>query len=107
MSSTNKMNWKDLPKELQFIIARKLDIDSRRALGIFTKMNIPKDLASSISKVLSNRYTKIGSHLVVKLNNEKYQLVKGYDEYTQDLIDYRVIVHGKTYHMVWCILDDE
>lgn len=106
MSNTNKMTLMDLPKELQFIIARKLDIDSRRALGIFTKLNIPQHLDRSISKVISNQCKKIGSHFVVSLNNNTYQLVKGYDAYTQDMIDYRVIVHKQVYHMVWCILDD-
>jgi hypothetical protein len=106
MSNESKMNPVDLPRELQFIIARKLDIDSRRALGIYTKLAIPHHVTRAISKVISNGCKKIGSHLVVNLNNHAYQLVKGYDPCTQDMIDYRVIVHKKTYHMVWCIIDD-
>lgn len=39
----------DLPSELSFSVVRKLDIDSRRALGIYTKLKVPPSLAQDIS----------------------------------------------------------
>jgi len=39
-----------LPRELQYKIARALDVDSRRALGIYTKLKVPSFLAANIER---------------------------------------------------------
>lgn len=41
-----------LPRELQYQIARKLDIDTRRILGIYTKLKVPKNISANISSHL-------------------------------------------------------
>ena len=33
-----------IPRELQYIIIKKMDIDTRRSLGIFVKLKIPSSI---------------------------------------------------------------
>jgi hypothetical protein len=40
-----------LPKELQYSIVRLLDIDSRRHLGIFTRLKVPEYLKAELDNV--------------------------------------------------------
>ncbi len=95
----------DLPKELQYTIARKLDVDSRRVLGIYTKLKIPKTLHTILSNALQIPRT-LHNDCIVPLG-DKYILVKGFDPLIKNLIDYRVVQDKKEYHMVWCILDED
>jgi hypothetical protein len=44
-----------LPRELKFNILRCLDIDSRRHLGIFTKLKVPEYLRTELGNVFKKR----------------------------------------------------
>lgn len=44
----------EFPKDINNIIVRKLDIETRRALGIYTKLNCPKDMQEKISSTFQN-----------------------------------------------------
>jgi len=41
----------DLPNDVKFKIMGKMDIDTRRALGIYTKLRIPKNISDKINSV--------------------------------------------------------
>jgi len=61
-----------LPRELQLAIIKKMDIDTRRKIGIYTKLKIPEYILSrlnNIPKISSNN----NSLYIVKLHltNEK------------------------------------
>lgn len=40
----------NIPFDISSQIVRRLDIDSRRALGVYTKLKVPQDLAKKISR---------------------------------------------------------
>lgn len=44
----------EFPRDIEMHIIRKLDIDTRRRLGIYTKMNVPNEIKDTISKVFSS-----------------------------------------------------
>lgn len=48
----------EFPFDLASQIVRKLDIDSRRALGVYTKLKIPEALAKRISRTFIKTATK-------------------------------------------------
>jgi hypothetical protein len=113
-----------LPRELQMKIISKLDIDSRRALGVYTRLKIPLRLSDEIGRVISNKPIRMGSNEVVTLrigSTSKYHLVKGFDvgfnEHDQEIdgmyLDYWVVHDVRKnnymyvkYQVVWCLLDD-
>lgn len=41
----------NMPRELQMRIIKHMDIDSRRALGIYTKLSIPSDLIRKLNAI--------------------------------------------------------
>lgn len=111
----------DLPKELQYKIASKLDVDSRRTLGIYTKLNVPPHITASIERALNIAKITVGNHLFVDLpilalatpkakpTQKRYRLVKYFDKPSGDLID-EVVIHEKNitdldYYMIWCVID--
>ena len=47
-TTENNNGIKELPRDMQLSVARFLDIDTRRALGIFTKLRVPPKLAHII-----------------------------------------------------------
>ena len=51
----------DLPRDVQFKIISKLDIDSRRALGIYTHLKIPKHIIDTLEKCISVKNIFINS----------------------------------------------
>lgn len=102
----------ELPRELQYNIARKLDIDSRRALGIYTKLKVPDVIVDKINKLILNRPKTKRNNIVLDLSvsaKSRYILVKCLDVKTQNLSDYRVI-HERgdetDYYMIWCIINE-
>jgi len=42
----------DLPRDVELQIIRKLDIDSRRALGIYTKLSVPDHIKTKLMQVM-------------------------------------------------------
>ena len=49
--------FSNLPRDLQLQVVRLLDIDSRRALGIYSKLRIPTNLEKKISKNFIRKLT--------------------------------------------------
>jgi hypothetical protein len=49
--------FSNLPRDLQLHVVRLLDIDSRRALGIYSKLRIPTNLENKISKTFIRKLT--------------------------------------------------
>lgn len=45
--------FSDLPRELQHMIVSKLDIDTRRALGIYTRLKVPHSLQHMLGAVVT------------------------------------------------------
>ena len=45
----------NLPKEILFIIIKKLDIDTRRNLNIYAKINIPDNIKHDLDIMLINK----------------------------------------------------
>lgn len=113
-----------LPRDLQMKIISKLDIDSRRALGVYTRLRVPQGLSDEIGRTLSNKPVRMGPNEVVTLQigtTSKYHLVKGFDigynEHDQEIdgmyMDYWVVHDVRKnnymfvkYKVVWCIFDD-
>jgi hypothetical protein len=59
-----------LPRELQYSIVRILDIDSRRHLGIFTRLKIPEYLTVELDNVMKKRvWTKHG--IMVRIGSNR------------------------------------
>lgn len=51
----------DLPRDIEMNIISKLDIDSRRALGIYTRLKIPKDIKDKLEKTIPSPHRFICS----------------------------------------------
>lgn len=104
MKSPHKLS--DLPKELAFKIVSKLDIDSRRALGVFTNLKIPTHLQDRISRVLQIPTHTLNNYIVPL--GKTYIIIKSFDHIKKnEMIDHRVFQYpNNQYYMVWCILDD-
>lgn len=61
-----------LPRDIQKIIIRYLDIDTRRALNIYTKLKVPLYIQESISNcmIISSSLTNIlKKSISIKMNN--------------------------------------
>jgi hypothetical protein len=41
----------ELPRDIQLNVIRKMDIDTRRALNIYTKLNIPDNIKKLLNKI--------------------------------------------------------
>jgi len=51
------MEIDEFPRDIQLQLIRRLDIDARRALGIYTKLQVPPELENRISKTYIKRLT--------------------------------------------------
>lgn len=82
----------NLPKECILKIISYLDIDSRRALNIYTKIKIPKMISNKISNIIKipNTYlhndSTYASYIVL---NSLYVIIHEYNPYLS-LVDYYV-----------------
>ena len=110
LSSSPPINMDQLPKELQMMILRKLDIDARRAIGLYTKLKIPSFITNKLldmPKIHDDRSSCIVSPPIN--NDNKYELGI-YINDLRELIDFRVC-HKKgnllDYFMIWTIMDGE
>lgn len=108
------MSPDNLPLELQYKIISKMDIDSRRALNIYTKLRPPKQIADLLTKSLANRPKQTGNDLALTLTLSKtktYMFVKCIIE--GEYIDFRFVHEIRKhntflafYKMIWTIIDD-
>lgn len=54
----------EFPRDVRNIIISKLDIDTRRSLGIFTRLDVPQSVKDGLSKVLAKvQYGKFFAHV--------------------------------------------
>ena len=56
----------EFPRDIRNIIVRKLDIDSRRVFGIYSKLNTPTNFVDSLSAIL-NKARQINDYACVPL----------------------------------------
>lgn len=103
----------EFPRDLRNVIVSKMDIDTRRSLGIYSKLKCPEHITSEISKTFNKikkaydyYQVEVGPHRA--LGEEKvqaYTIIRFFDKNTKDMYDYRVdyvykdnpehmIVHG-------------
>lgn len=100
----------ELPREIQNMIIRKLDIDTRRSLGIYTKLKVPPFLEEKLKQLPKAQITDENS-IVINLHlspGKMYQLVRYICE--DVLIDFRVIhtsPNDMGYYLIWTVIDDD
>lgn len=77
----------EIPADIQNIIVRKLDIDTRRAIGCYTRLNVPNSLQEKLG-VLHKKHRKMAeSHLSCVGLGPKYSLWNGGgEEYLYNII---------------------
>jgi hypothetical protein len=97
----------ELPREIQYMIIRKLDIDTRRSLGIFTKLRIPEMLQKKLKEM--PKILQLNENVYVNLpfsQNKMYQLVRYIVETI--ILDFRIIHTSNDikYHLIWSAIDD-
>lgn len=74
----------EFPRDLNHLIVSKLDIDTRRTLGIYTKLKCPSDLEQKISKTLNKVHSQY-DHFCVELGPKRdpymhmYTLIRFFD----------------------------
>ena len=103
----------EFPRDIEMHIIRKLDIDTRRNLGIYTKMNVPNEIKDAISKVFSStRRITTSNNLLVMLplgpvtqfssanNFNKYRYILCRFVQASSHIFYSIVMNG-------CICEDE
>lgn len=64
-----KLEIKNMPTEIQYKIIRYLDIDTRRILGLYTKLKIPESIVNTINAIPKINVMPMRS--AVFLGNEK------------------------------------
>ncbi len=64
----------EFPKDINNIIVKKLDIDTRRSLGIFVKINYPEEYKNELSKCL-NKIQKGPDHVYIQLGPLKKHIL--------------------------------
>lgn len=65
----------EFPREIQNMILSKLDIDTRRSLGVFTRLKIPETLAQQIQECLKiPKPNKIIGHFVSEYREYRIEL---------------------------------
>jgi len=71
-----------IPRDIKMIIVKKLDIDTRRSLKIYSKLNIPIELQEKLNIILKNqkKIGKIGIYITLKIkrNIENNKYFSGY-----------------------------
>ena len=67
----------DLPKDFQYIIIRKMDIDTRRSLRIYTKLVCPMWLEIDISKTFNKINNKRPNLSLVSLGSRSLMAYPG------------------------------
>lgn len=106
------MMTRELPRELVFMIIRKLDVDTRRSLGIYTKICISKSIIDKIEKV-SKKTERYYNNEIVTLDiapHVHYKLIKCFqDDKMEQMLDYRIF-HERpssiSIYMIWSFLDE-
>lgn len=89
------------PRDINNLIVKKMDIDTRIKSGIFLKLKIPKAIEEKISKIIKPTTKKYGNEtetslnlgpnrLVLGLSHPVYYLVKIFDK-QMNFIEYRIL----------------
>jgi hypothetical protein len=94
----------ELPNEIQFKIIKKLDIDTRRSLGIYTKLKIPNKLLIIFNNIC-RKIKNTSSYSQLNINNI-YNLIVAFDN--NEAIDFRLLYNKLNkikYYIIWTILD--
>lgn len=94
----------EFPKDINNIIARKLDIDTRRSLGIFTKIKCPKDLQEKISSTFHNikQYDRRTELVLCKLPRTifyKYTIIRFFDDNDPEVSSRPMLSHIQVFHI--------
>lgn len=88
----------EFPRDLNNVIVSKMDIDTRRALGIYTKIKCPEHIGTNISKTF-NKIKKAYEYYQVEVgplrtlgeeNVQAYTIIRFFDKNTKEMYDYRV-----------------
>ncbi len=88
-----------LPRELQLCIIRKLDIDSRRALGIYSKfLTPPPELSKNIQQTFFKvQHSIFASTLPIgpvrgtnRIQKHAYHIIKAFGGWSDAYLSYRV-----------------
>lgn len=69
----------EFPNDIQHIIIRKMDIDTRRALGIFVKLSIPENLKGKIASTFLHKHVVTNNQniIFVSLGDRKLKVQNG------------------------------
>lgn len=100
----------EFPRDMNNLIVSKLDIDTRRTLGIYTKLKCPDRLSAQISNTF-NKIKKAYDFYSIEvgplriLGKDKvpsYTIVRFFDRTTKDMDDCRVdyIYKDNPEHMI-------
>ena len=100
-----------IPRELCYIVYRKLDIDTRRILGIYTKLKVPQKLIDALERI--PRIQQYNENFIVNLpvpvkEFKTIRLIKCFDTFNV-MIDFRVLIESKThlrFYLIWSYIDD-
>lgn len=88
----------EFPRDINNVIVSKMDIDTRRALGVYTKLKLPPQLNTAISKTF-NKIKKAYEYYQVEVGPQRnlgeetvhaYTIIRFFDKNTKDMYDYRV-----------------
>jgi hypothetical protein len=73
----------NLPRDLELAVIRRMDIDTRRALGIYARLRVPSDIQNKLSACLGNRpfaWTAFASTIFARVClGKKYELVRTFE----------------------------
>ena len=99
----------ELCRDVRNIIIRKMDIDTRRTLGIYTKINCPKPLQNLITSAIDKlqvstdkTYVCLGS---MREQQSKYEICRFFEN--KELVDARLHYFPPDCNMIMIVpLDD-
>lgn len=77
----------DFPKDILFNIIRKMDIDTRRCLNIYTKLTPPKELIDKLKLIPKITIDDDTAYVFI---NKKYKIIKKINGF---LIFYTICFH--------------
>ena len=92
----------ELPRDIELALARKFDIDTRRALGIYSKLRIPAELENSIAKTYIRRLT---ATVAVETNPVSslwliipHVKIRNFEKWKKNIID-NILIYDHRYHI--------
>ena len=98
------MDFSILPRELQFMVYRKMDIDTRRKCNIYIRLKLSIQLKTMLEGIVKPVQFDLNNSVVCL--NGKYKIMRYFDESSQ-LIDERISFLDKRFYMTWSILSSD